>query len=272
MVPDQDGELRHDVCSLSTSLRLTAHVTSSIVHEQSSNIRYGENRKHGQRYAYHEPLPPEIVARCNGHDGKHLTLVTRNSKPVNVRLEKRGQSFYISKGWKKFVELTDLRVGQCVRFSVSSPSTLDLLILDKHGTSLAIPPSKRDLKLKSKRSTHQDSKGHPSNTDPGPSRIINRRVTKSESSANTQLLVQYFSKRYPIDHLEQLMTGRTEDIEVQTLVGPSVNMVLHTSTDHRCNLKKGWTDFALSNGIKLNTVCIFHFYKTTHLGVIVDIF
>ncbi|BAH94806.1 Os10g0323000, partial [Oryza sativa Japonica Group] len=41
-------------CSLSTSLRLTAHVTSSIVHEQSSNIRYGENRKHGQRYAYHE--------------------------------------------------------------------------------------------------------------------------------------------------------------------------------------------------------------------------
>jgi hypothetical protein len=93
-----------------------------------------------------------------------------------------------------------------------------------------------------------------------------------ESSANTQLLVQYFSKRYPIDHLEQLMTGRTEDIEVQTLVGPSVNMVLHTSTDHRCNLKKGWTDFALSNGIKLNTVCIFHFYKTTHLGVIVDIF
>jgi hypothetical protein len=148
---------------------------------------------------------------------------------VNVRLEKRGQSFYISKGWKKFVELTDLRVGQCVRFSVSSPSTLDLLILDKHGTSLAIPPSKRDLKLKSKRSTHQDSKGtlatqtpfvtnnmiivshqlsqephlfinlyhiindtssltnvlhipiagHPSNTDPGPSRIINRRVTKS---------------------------------------------------------------------------------------------
>ncbi|EEC66724.1 hypothetical protein OsI_33060 [Oryza sativa Indica Group] len=214
MVPDQDGELRHDVCSLSTSLRLTAHVTSSIVHEQSSNIRYGENRKHGQRYAYHE----------------------------------------------------------CVRFSVSSPSTLDLLILDKHGTSLAIPPSKRDLKLKSKRSTHQDSKGHPSNTDPGPSRIINRRVTKSESSANTQLLVQYFSKRYPIDHLEQLMTGRTEDIEVQTLVGPSVNMVLHTSTDHRCNLKKGWTDFALSNGIKLNTVCIFHFYKTTHLGVIVDIF
>ncbi|XP_052168979.1 B3 domain-containing protein Os10g0323000-like isoform X3 [Oryza glaberrima] len=125
------------------------------------------------------PLPPEIVARCNGHNGKHLTLVTRNSKPVNVRLEKRGQSFYISKGWKKFVELTDLRVGQCVRFSVSSPSTLDLLILDKHGTSLAIPPSKRDLKLKSKRSTHQDSKGHPSNTDPGPSRIINRRVTKS---------------------------------------------------------------------------------------------
>ncbi|KAB8112376.1 hypothetical protein EE612_050650, partial [Oryza sativa] len=43
-------------CSLSTSLRLTAHVTSSIVHEQSSNIRYGENRKHGQRYAYHELL------------------------------------------------------------------------------------------------------------------------------------------------------------------------------------------------------------------------
>uniref|UniRef100_A0A0E0QXI1 TF-B3 domain-containing protein n=1 Tax=Oryza rufipogon TaxID=4529 RepID=A0A0E0QXI1_ORYRU len=246
-------------CSLSTSLRLTAHVTSSIVHEQSSNIRYGENRKHGQRYAYHEPLPPEIVARCNGHDGKHLTLVTRNSKPVNAGKNLLNLLTYV------------------VRFSVSSPSTLDLLILDKHGTSLAIPPSKRDLKLKSKRSTHQDSKGHPSNTDPGPSRIINRRVTKSANNkpkfADLCFCAEnYFSKRYSIDHLEQLMTGRTEDIEVQILVGPSVNMVLHTSTDHRCNLKKGWTDFALSNGIKLNTVCIFHFYKTTHLGVIVDIF
>ncbi|XP_052168978.1 B3 domain-containing protein Os10g0323000-like isoform X2 [Oryza glaberrima] len=151
------------------------HIMSFFMMTQTTSAMLRFTQLDGEDF----PLPPEIVARCNGHNGKHLTLVTRNSKPVNVRLEKRGQSFYISKGWKKFVELTDLRVGQCVRFSVSSPSTLDLLILDKHGTSLAIPPSKRDLKLKSKRSTHQDSKGHPSNTDPGPSRIINRRVTKS---------------------------------------------------------------------------------------------
>lgn len=88
-------------------------------------------------------------------------MVTRHNKPVNVRLEKRGQSFYICKGWKKFVELTGLRVGQCIRFSVSSPSTLDLLILDKHGVpKLPMPASSEEhLRFKAKRSIHQNSKG-----------------------------------------------------------------------------------------------------------------
>uniref|UniRef100_A0A0D3FU51 TF-B3 domain-containing protein n=1 Tax=Oryza barthii TaxID=65489 RepID=A0A0D3FU51_9ORYZ len=105
-------------------------------------------------------LPPEIVASCNGYHGKYLTLVTRHNKPVNVRLEKIGQSFYICKGWKKFVELTGLRVGQCIRFSVSSPSTLDLLVLDKHGVpKLPMPASSEEhLRFKAKRSIHQNSK------------------------------------------------------------------------------------------------------------------
>uniref|UniRef100_A0A0D3FU54 TF-B3 domain-containing protein n=1 Tax=Oryza barthii TaxID=65489 RepID=A0A0D3FU54_9ORYZ len=112
---------------------------------------------------YEQPgkaLPPEIVASCNGYHGKYLTLVTRHNKPVNVRLEKIGQSFYICKGWKKFVELTGLRVGQCIRFSVSSPSTLDLLVLDKHGVpKLPMPASSEEhLRFKAKRSIHQNSK------------------------------------------------------------------------------------------------------------------
>ncbi|XP_052139859.1 B3 domain-containing protein Os10g0323000-like [Oryza glaberrima] len=138
-------------------------------------------------------LPPEIVASCNGYHGKYLTLVTRHNKPVNVRLEKIGQSFYICKGWKKFVELTGLRVGQCIRFSVSSPSTLDLLVLDKHGVpKLPMPASSEEhLRFKAKRSIHQNSKGHSSSHGPESSSPINHRINKSG-----QLTIHVFTFNY----------------------------------------------------------------------------
>ncbi|BAT03616.1 Os08g0122800 [Oryza sativa Japonica Group] len=70
----------------------------------------------------------------------------------------------------------------------------------------------------------------------------------------------YFSTKYSIDHIAPLMDSATVDIQVQALEGPSITMVLHTSTDHRCNLKDGWTDFAVNNSMRLLTMH-FHFYK-----------
>uniref|UniRef100_A0A0E0HR88 TF-B3 domain-containing protein n=1 Tax=Oryza nivara TaxID=4536 RepID=A0A0E0HR88_ORYNI len=82
----------------------------------------------------------------------------------------------------------------------------------------------------------------------------------------------YFSKEFSVNHLEPLMDDATVQIQVQALEGPSTNMILHRSTDYCCNLKKGWADFAVNNNIKLQTVCILHFYKTSHLGATIDIF
>uniref|UniRef100_A0A0E0Q711 TF-B3 domain-containing protein n=1 Tax=Oryza rufipogon TaxID=4529 RepID=A0A0E0Q711_ORYRU len=59
-------------------------------------------------------------------------------------------------------------------------------------------------------------------------------------------------------------------IQVQTLQGVSTNMLMYISTDGRCNLKKGWKDFAANIGIHLHAICMFLFYKATHVALTVD--
>uniref|UniRef100_A0A0E0Q715 KARI N-terminal Rossmann domain-containing protein n=1 Tax=Oryza rufipogon TaxID=4529 RepID=A0A0E0Q715_ORYRU len=60
-------------------------------------------------------------------------------------------------------------------------------------------------------------------------------------------------------------------IQVQTLQGVSTNMLMYISTDGRCNLKKGWKDFAANIGIHLHAICMFLFYKATHVALTVDV-
>uniref|UniRef100_A0A0E0D4B3 Uncharacterized protein n=1 Tax=Oryza meridionalis TaxID=40149 RepID=A0A0E0D4B3_9ORYZ len=62
-----------------------------------------------------------------------------------------------------------------------------------------------------------------------------------------------FTKEFSMKNIAPLMECRTVGIQVQTVGGISTNMILHRSTD-RCNLKKGRTDFAANNDIRLQTV------------------
>ncbi len=78
--------------------------------------------------------------------------------------------------------------------------------------------------------------------------------------------LQYFTKEFSQKYIQPLMEGKkTINIQVQTAGNDSATMVLHVSTDGRCSLKKGWTNFAVQNNIHLQSICIFHFYKPAHI-------
>ncbi|XP_052142999.1 uncharacterized protein LOC127762531 [Oryza glaberrima] len=82
----------------------------------------------------------------------------------------------------------------------------------------------------------------------------------------------YCTKEFSQDYLKPLMEGKeTISIGVQMAGGVSKNMILHMSTDGRCNLTKGWAKFATRNHIYLQSLCTFHFYKTTHLEATFDV-
>uniref|UniRef100_A0A0E0G642 TF-B3 domain-containing protein n=1 Tax=Oryza nivara TaxID=4536 RepID=A0A0E0G642_ORYNI len=82
----------------------------------------------------------------------------------------------------------------------------------------------------------------------------------------------YCTKEFSQDYLKPLMEGKeTISIGVQIAGGVSKNMILHMSTDGRCNLKKGWAKFATRNHIYLQSLCTFHFYKTTRLEATFDV-
>uniref|UniRef100_A0A0E0NEB0 TF-B3 domain-containing protein n=1 Tax=Oryza rufipogon TaxID=4529 RepID=A0A0E0NEB0_ORYRU len=82
----------------------------------------------------------------------------------------------------------------------------------------------------------------------------------------------YCTKEFSQDYLKPLMEGKeTISIGVQIAGGVSKNMILHMSTDGRCNLKKGWAKFATHNHIYLQSLCTFHFYKTTRLEATFDV-
>uniref|UniRef100_A0A0E0F7B8 TF-B3 domain-containing protein n=1 Tax=Oryza meridionalis TaxID=40149 RepID=A0A0E0F7B8_9ORYZ len=75
-----------------------------------------------------------------------------------------------------------------------------------------------------------------------------------------------FMEQDRIKYIQPLMEGKkTINIQVQTAGNDSTTMVLHVSTDGRCSLKKGWTNFAVQNNIHLQSICIFHFYKAAHI-------
>uniref|UniRef100_A0A0D9YRP6 TF-B3 domain-containing protein n=1 Tax=Oryza glumipatula TaxID=40148 RepID=A0A0D9YRP6_9ORYZ len=82
----------------------------------------------------------------------------------------------------------------------------------------------------------------------------------------------YCTKEFSQDYLKPLMEGKeTISIGVQMAGGVSKNMILHMSTDGRCNLKKGWAKFATRNHIYLQSLCTFHFYKITRLEATFDV-
>ena len=82
----------------------------------------------------------------------------------------------------------------------------------------------------------------------------------------------YFTKEFSKDYLKPLMDGKeTISIGVQMAGGVSKNMMLQMSTDDRCNLKKVWAKFATRNHIYLQSLCTFHFNKTTRLEATFDV-
>uniref|UniRef100_A0A0E0RAD9 TF-B3 domain-containing protein n=1 Tax=Oryza rufipogon TaxID=4529 RepID=A0A0E0RAD9_ORYRU len=51
---------------------------------------------------------------------------------------------------------------------------------------------------------------------------------------------------------------KTVNIQVQTAGNDSTTMVLHISTDGRCSLKKGWTNFAVQNNLTSKQQLVFY--------------
>ncbi len=65
---------------------------------------------------------------------------------------------------------------------------------------------------------------------------------------------------------------KTISIEVQTPEGISANMLLHMHVNRwPLQLEKRWKDFAAIDGIRLQAICMFLFYKATHVGLTVDL-
>ncbi|EEE51905.1 hypothetical protein OsJ_33502 [Oryza sativa Japonica Group] len=84
--------------------------------------------------------------------------------------------------------------------------------------------------------------------------------------------LQYFTKEYSVTYIQPLM-GRKKTIfvQVEAAGSDSVTMLLHKSSDDRCNLKRGWATFAATNAIHLHSVCIFHFYKPPNVKITIDV-
>uniref|UniRef100_A0A0E0DHJ6 TF-B3 domain-containing protein n=1 Tax=Oryza meridionalis TaxID=40149 RepID=A0A0E0DHJ6_9ORYZ len=61
------------------------------------------------------------------------TLLSPHGTPTSVTLEQRVGSFFIFEGWKTFTQQIGLCFGHYIRFNVTSPSTLDVLVFDKDG-------------------------------------------------------------------------------------------------------------------------------------------
>uniref|UniRef100_A0A0E0R686 TF-B3 domain-containing protein n=1 Tax=Oryza rufipogon TaxID=4529 RepID=A0A0E0R686_ORYRU len=66
-------------------------------------------------------------------------------------------------------------------------------------------------------------------------------------------------------------TFMKQDRLVEAAGSDSVTMLLHKSSDDRCNLKRGWATFAATNAIHLHSVCIFHFYKAPNVKITIDV-
>ncbi|KAF2953103.1 hypothetical protein DAI22_01g386150 [Oryza sativa Japonica Group] len=217
---------------------------------------------------------------------------------MTVELEKIAGSFFISKGWKTFVHRTGLLSGQYIRFQVLTPSKINVLLFDKKKDSKLpmIPSSKKQIKTAPKRSTGITINDMP--TSKHASMLISHTSNKETSSdSRTESMTDIL----PAPTIQQsykqcVLTGETtpvtpdiknyisiigqflqrsskfyivtmnntfmkQDRLVEAAGSDSVTMLLHKSSDDRCNLKRGWATFAATNAIHLHSVCIFHFYK-----------
>uniref|UniRef100_A0A0E0L0L0 TF-B3 domain-containing protein n=1 Tax=Oryza punctata TaxID=4537 RepID=A0A0E0L0L0_ORYPU len=141
-----------------------------------------------------------------------------------------------------------------IYFNVTSSSTLNVLLFDKDGDSKLsiLGSSKHHMKSTSKKHVHPP--------------IVKQSL---------QLILLPGSRNQGIfTKLHTTAHGRQENSRHS---GPNSRECfnhhdpIHMSTDCCCNLKKGWTNFAARNDIYVQSVCIFHFYWTTHIQATIDV-